>query len=202
MLAVTEIELDNRVAKIEGWLDRLNEDFEALLSRAHETSGEAGFDPAPRLRPCEHRREWMRGRLCLACDNTGLRRATEKERIEGRAYDPYSLNLPKTTTGVRVDASDAARRSRDIARLDASIASLQRDARIRAGAEVVEDPILRALRLVARRPPALRKIERALGHMREVYPDIYVGLYSRKKRSLQALALLVPGRIEPPPATS
>jgi len=40
---------------------------------AVETASEPGVDPNAKTRPCEHRPEWMRGRLCLACDNTGLR---------------------------------------------------------------------------------------------------------------------------------
>lgn len=185
-------ELENRVQKLVGWLDQLNEVYESLLSRAAETAGQAGFDPAPRVRPCEHRREWYRGDLCLACDNTGWRPLARGE--EG--IDPYAGNLPKTTTGVRVDQSAASERGRRLAHIDAQLAALHRDARIRAGMEAQEDYYLRALRIVSRKPKTVKRIEQGLMRLRERYPELYHRLPD-DRLALVALALFTPGRIEP-----
>jgi hypothetical protein len=48
------------------------------------------------MRPCEHRLEWYWGRLCLACENTGWRKATKKELKDGLAFDPYLDGAPRS----------------------------------------------------------------------------------------------------------
>jgi hypothetical protein len=155
-------------------------------------------DPDPRLRPCEHRPEWKRGRLCLACDNTGLRRATEKESLDGLAFDPYLLDPPRETFAVRRDESDAARRTRDAERLNAIIASLQRDARLRAGAEVREGA-LRGVRIIARMERDLGRTGRViLGVLESLPADTRRRALARDEAALAYLAAAIPGRVRKP----
>lgn len=192
-----------RVENVAAWLDVIAQSARELelevLSRQSETASEAGTDPDPRLRPCEHRTEWMRGRLCLACDNTGLRRATPQERADGLAYDPYLLNPPQRDTyNVARDESPSARRARDAERLDAIIASLRRDARLRSGDEVREGS-LRAVRIVSR-------FDRNLGRDgRKVYdtlarlsPPTRLRVLRRDPKALDLFARLVPGSLRAP----
>jgi hypothetical protein len=47
------------------------------------------WDDAPKKRPCECRAQWQRGRLCLACNNTGWRRIADGE----HGTDPYAHNV-------------------------------------------------------------------------------------------------------------
>lgn len=204
MTHLSEEALDERrIAKIESWLDWLDdaerEYEEIVLSRRSELASETGVDPDPLLRPCEHRDAWMRGGLCLACDNTGLRRATSKERDEGLAYDPYLINPPRSTFAVRRDESDAARRTANMERLNAAISTLQRDARIRAGAEVPDDAItslLRRVQATRRDHPTLRKLEWALGVMRRLDESLYVRALHRDHHALRLLGRMISGRLK------
>jgi hypothetical protein len=198
-----EVLHDRRIAKIESWLDWLEgaerEFEEIVLSRASELASETGADPDPRLRPCEHRPEWMRGGLCLACDNSGLRRATDKERAEGLAYDPYFIDPPRSTFAVTRDESEAARHTANLARLDSQIAQLQANARIRAGVEVPDDRMTALLRKVAgtrRNHPTLRKLEWALGAIRRQSIDLYVRAWARDPEVLELVSRMVRGRID------
>lgn len=187
-------QLRGRVDAINEWLDVLESMYEDLLSRPEETASAAGFDPDPRLRPCECRRAWRRGNLCLACDNTRWRPATKQERAEGLGVDPYSAQLSGGVTIVR-DESPASRRARELRRLDASITALERMARIRDGLDVTESRDARVFRLVARKHRTLNKLLVALAHLRERRHDLYLDL---RGRGAIALALLVPGRIDRP----
>ena len=194
---------DRRIAKIESWLDWLQDaerEFEEIvLSRASELASETGADPDPRLRPCEHRVEWMRGGLCLACDNTGLRRATEKERLEGLAYDPYFIDPPRSTYAVVRDESEAARRTAAMERLNTEIAKLQANARIRAGVEVPDDRMTALMRRVAstrRDHPSLRKLEWALSVLGRQDKRLAARAWARDPAVLELISKLIRGRID------
>jgi len=187
-------QLAGRVSAVHEWLDALEAMYEDLLSRPEETASAAGFDPDPRTKPCEHRRVWMRGKLCLACDNTGWRPLTRLEREEGLGVDPYSAQVSGGVTVVR-DESPSAKRARALRQLDASIAALERSARIRAGLDVAESRDARTFRKVARKEKTLHKILVAIALLRERHHDLYEDL---RGRGAYALALIVPGRLERP----
>lgn len=191
---MTREDVMNRAEKIREWFDVLDAMYEDLLSRPEETASAAGFDPDPRRKPCEHRRVWMREKLCLACDNTGWRPLTRLERDEGLGVDPYSAQLSSGVTVVR-DESPAARRARDLRQLDASISALERMARIRAGLDVPEGREARAFRVVARKHRTLNKILSGLKILRDSHRDLYE---DARGTGAVALALLIPGKIERP----
>lgn len=191
-----------RVENVRAWLSVIEESARELelevLSRPSETASETGVDPDPRLRPCEHRTEWVWGRLCLACDNTGFRRATDQEKREGLAYDLYLLDPPRETYAVRRDESESARRARDAERLDTIIASLQRDARLRAGAEVREEA-LRGVRIVERLDRQLGRTGRkVLAALESFAPTVRRLVLERDEKALTLLAATIPGRIRAP----
>lgn len=110
--------------------------------------------------------------------------------------DPYKSDLPPTTTGVRVDQSDAARRERERRHLTNVIDVLSRNALIRAGAEAAEDRDLRNYRLGQGGHRTVRKIVRALAFMRDHHFRDYDRLPAPS--SLLVLENLISGRIEPP----
>jgi hypothetical protein len=150
-MKVTEEERHaQRLANVSAWLDVIEDSARELeqevLSRTSETASEAGADPDPRVVLCRHPASARMGRLCLLCDNTGFASARE---VEGERVDPYLVDPPREVWAVRRDESDSARRARNAERLDAIIASLQRDARLRAGVEVREDE-LRYVRVISR----------------------------------------------------
>lgn len=157
--------LDERVERLREWWPLLDEPYEALVSRNEETSSVAGFDDAPGQRMCEHRLEWRRGRLCLACDNTGWRRLTDKEREDGLGVDPYASQLSSGITIVK-DESPASRRAREAERNDDILAGIARDQRVRAGLEAMEDRPMRDYRRVVRKPFTVRRILRAIELLR------------------------------------
>jgi hypothetical protein len=200
-----ELAASKRRTKVAEWIDVLEETARELelelLSRRSETASEAGADPDPRLRPCEHRTEWHRGRLCLACDNTGLRPATSKEREDGMAFDPYLLTPPRAGYAVTRDQSEAALRARDLEQLSSAIEVLERNARIREGQEVHEGE-LAAVRLLDRLERGLgrdgRKVAQALGRLQIVSSGLYRLALARDDRALDLLAQLVPGKLRGP----
>lgn len=195
-----EQRIADRIKKIELWLSFLDEAYEDLLSRPEETASLSGFhvrsetDPGPRVRPCECRSIWIRHKLCLACDNSGWRPAAEGE--EG--IDPYSAQVPKRASVLLIE-SDATKKLAQLARLDASIASLERNGLVRDGIEAPEDRELRAYRIVTGRKEHYRSLRRVLRGLRKllmVVPDAL----SRPRRMLaRALVHLVEGRLAPPP---
>lgn len=195
-----------KVQRVLAWLDVIEQsarDLElALLSRTSETASGTGTDPEPRLRPCEHRSEWQRGRLCLACDNTGLRPATDRERTDGLAYDPYLIDPPRDTYNVVRDQSEAARRSRDLAQLDAAIEVLQRTADERDGLAARERNPLRLTRTLEGMRRCLgrdgRRVLDALARIREVSPDAYRLVLARDETAVALLARIVRGRLRSP----
>lgn len=194
-----------RAEKVRAWIKVIEEaarDLELeVLSRHSETASETGTDPEPRLRPCEHRPEWRRGRLCLACDNTNLRTATEQERAEGLSYDPYLIDPPRDNYAVKRDQSDSSRRARDIAQLDASIESLERAARLRDGQDVSEGDT-RSLRVMetARRTLGRDglKVLAVLVKIRDASPGAYRAVLDGHPRALDLVAQAVPGKLRMP----
>jgi hypothetical protein len=186
--------LRRRAERISAWLEVYNEAYEELISRPEETASITGFDHAPHSKPCEHRLAWMMGNLCLACDNTGWRPLAKGE----VGVDPYAADISGGVTVVR-DESPAVQQAREAERLTASIAALERNARIRAGLEVREDRDLRNVRIVSRRPRILRKIGHGLEVLRTRHPGLYAQVPHRTQAAMLALAMLVPGRIDPLP---
>lgn len=191
MPSTREDELTDRAQKILSWIVYLDEVYSGLLSRPAETASLPGFDPEPQTRPCEHRAPWRRGKLCLACDNSGWRPLTARERDEGAGTDPYSVDVPAVKPPE--DDKELGRR-----RLDHILDGLERDARVRDGSEALEDRELRNYRLVANKSRSLVAIEKGLRRMRAEWPAVYEMLPAES--ALLVLARLTPGRIRRPPA--
>lgn len=195
----TKMKIQQRADRLAEWWPLISEPYESMISRSEETSSVSGFDDSPTTRMCECRLEWRRGKLCLACDNTGWRPATAEERSAGGAVDPYSAQVSSGVTIVR-DESPASRRARESERNDAIISGLQRDARIRAGVESAEDTSMRQFRMVARKTRTERRIIQGIELLRQLRPELYARLPERK--GLVALAAvmyhLIPGRIPSP----
>lgn len=185
-----------RAEKIRGWLQRIASAYEDSLSRPSELSSLSGFDDSPRKIPCEHRPAWARERLCLACNNSGWRPATAEERRDGSAVDPYAADPSSGMTVVRHE-SESAKRARDSRRIDAVLAVLRQNERIRANVDASETVESRLFGRVSRRTRTEVKILRALEHVRAYYPDIYADVPS--EGSLRFLARIIPGQIPQPP---
>ena len=195
MYTPEEDRLTKRAGRISEWLDYVEAMYSDLLSRRSETASRSGFDPRPSLRPCEHRIEWRQGRLCLACDNTGWRQATSKERAEGMGIDPYAADLPKHKT-VLVESA-GVKKAREGRHIDHVISQLERDAQVRAGLEAVEGSQTRVFRSVTtKKTPTLDRILHTLNHLRENDEVIYESL--DRSQLCDLLARLVPGPIEEP----
>lgn len=189
-----------RLEKIAAWLDWLDDVSERyeeiVISRAEETASLSGFDREPRYVVCRHPRKAMLGRLCLICNNTGF--ASKRDIPDGEPVDPYSLDTPKSATGIRTDQSPAGIRAAHMERLNAAIAALQRDSRLRAGAESQENQSMRLVRLVEsthHSHPILRRLVAALGYLRQRHPSLYRAAVAREYRGLMALEVLLPGRL-------
>lgn len=183
-----------RADKLAGWLQWISELYSSVdIGAAGDQP--AGFDADPRLRPCEHRAEWYRGGLCLACENTGWRKATKKERGEGMAFDPYAFELPKSQW--RVLESESSVRAREGEHLDAIIARCQRDERIRAGKEAKADRSMSAYLQVQQFPAGYGRVRRGLMLFQSARPHAYDRLPQRA--ALEELARFmwdhVPGKI-------
>ena len=157
------------------WFDWIEEQYADLLSRLAETDSLTGFNDLPDTRPCEHRAQWRRGKLCLGCDNTGWRKATHKEREEGLARDPYSFDLPKSQ--VKVVETESSRRAQEAARIDSIIATLDRHARVREGKDSLEDKNVRQFRMVTHRPKAARQVIAALRRVQHHGFDLFIDRY-------------------------
>lgn len=180
--------LRGRIEKLVAWFDYLDEAYTALLSRAEETSSKAGFaDPILRRYRCAY----------CASDHPCRNDACKNGWVTVEERDGYETDLPKTTTGIVLDESEGARRSREIARLTASIEAISRDVRIRHGVEAMEDPMMRAVRVVQRRPDEVKKIQRGLDVVASRWPALYDRL-PHDEAALAALALVIPGRLDPP----
>lgn len=191
---------ERRIAKIAGWLDWLQdverEYAEIVLSRREETASEAGVDPDPTVVICRHPLSARKGGLCLLCDNTGF--ASTKDVLDGTPVDPYLVDPPRSGFAVRQDESFAAKRTAAMERLNAEIAKLQRNARIRAGAEAQDDAMTSLLRRVQgtrRDHPTLRKVEWALGVMRRYDATLYRRAWERDPEALALMSKMLGGRL-------
>jgi hypothetical protein len=173
-------QLENRATKIAGWFEYLDGLYSRVHGRSEGSAEGEGFDPAPAHRPCEHRRQWRQGDLCLACDNTGWRRCAAGE--EG--IDPYTFDIRGSVTREVPGTLEGAR-------LDAEIARLEQLASVRAGTDLAEDPQTRQFRLVSNRHRTLGKILFTLQRIRLSLPDFR----ARSPEGLRLLALIVPGSI-------
>lgn len=141
---------DERADIVLWWLDWLEAQYENLLSREESAMAPAGFDAAPDKVMCEHRHQWKRGKLCLACDNTGWRRATHKERLDEIAADPYAREIPKSI--VKVNTSESSKAAQDAAKLDNIINTLIHNESVRNGKDVMEDKDLYLYRQACHKP--------------------------------------------------
>lgn len=192
----------DRMKNIRDWLLYSEEQYDVLVSRQSETASTVGWDDKPRTRPCECRVEWRIGKLCLACDNTGMRRCAFGE--EG--IDPYALGTKALRGGFTAassqDESEAQRRSAAMQLLNSKLGILERAAAVQSGKEAPEDTLMRKLRIIGNKPDTLRRIERALKILRdgdrshraerEDYDSLPHG-----RLGLLRLSLLIPGKIKP-----
>lgn len=194
--------------KIEDWIFWEADRAANLIARKEETAAESGWDPAPRTRPCEHRVEWMRGKLCLGCNNTNYRRLTPKERDENQGIDPYALDVKAIKGGFTAlsndDESAAQRRSAHMAQLTRVINQIERTTALREGREGELNQAMKDMLKLSFVPAPLRKIHAALFRMHEEKPWLYKGLVLWGK-PISQLALLqlsfwVPGQIRPAPS--
>jgi len=190
-----EERLAQRADKIADWLIWIDEVYANLISRRSETGSIAGFDDKPRSRPCEHRRAWMRGNLCLACENTNWRPLTIQEREEGLGIDPYAADLHRDR--VVVVESTSRRKAREAAHIDNIIDTCKRYERVRAGLEVLESPEAGQLRRIGAKSHPLDLIIAAINDLRDRHPELYQWLSFDKLCRL--LARIVSGRIPPAP---
>lgn len=183
------------------WLDVIDEaalDLEReILSRRSETASETGTDPDPDLVVCRHPAANRRGRLCLSCENTGFVKA---KLADGEPVDPYLID-PPSRYGVVRDQSEASRRARDLAQLDAAIDSLERAARVREGRDVQEGET-RAIRMMATASRSLgrdgRKVLAAVTWIKRSDPGTYRGILERDEVALGHLALVIHGSLRAP----
>jgi hypothetical protein len=191
---ITEEErIVRRAEKIESWFDYLDDLYGGLISRPEETASLSGWDDRPKVRRCECRVQWQRGRLCLACDNTGWRKLAAGE----TGIDPYSAGVKARSSFLLVE-SDGARRARASRQMDATIATLEQNGLIRKGIEIAEGNDARVFRLIGSKNGTLAKILQALSFLHEIDREAVRGA-SRQKLA-RALAHIVPGRLHCPPS--
>ena len=157
--------LEEKAAIVDEWFVWIRERYESFVSRVETGMAGQGFDSNPDSKPCEHRREWRRGKLCLACDTTGWRKATKQEKKDGLARDPYSFNLPKEQT--KMVESDSSRRAHHAALLDAEIDKLRLNERVREGTDILEDRSLRQYRVAMSFPQQALEIMDAFDRVRD-----------------------------------
>jgi hypothetical protein len=166
--------VEDRAAKLRGWLAYLGRVWDEIEAEAlaRDDGGLPGFGEAT-----------SRTYTCGACGGRGCRKC-HRGRVTITERDPYSTDLPATTTGVKLATSDP---KSEIARIDREIDRLRRLVRIRAGAEVREDRHLRLIRaherLTAGERSFLSRLERALSN----------------GATLDVLAETMSGRIPRPP---
>jgi hypothetical protein len=185
---LTEAErIATRAEKIESWFDYLDGLYGDLMSRPEETSSLAGWNDAPKTKPCECRIQWQRGRLCLACDNTGWRSIADGE----TGIDPYSAGVKQRTSFLLVE-SDGAKKARGQRQMDSTILRLERNELVRQGLELPEGSDARFFRLVAKIHSTLDKILLVIGWLFGRKPDFRMA--SRGQVAF-VLAQLVPGRL-------
>ena len=181
-----------RAEKVMSWFGYLDSLYGELLSRPEETSSLAGWNDAPKTRPCECRIVWQRGRLCLACDNTGWRPIADGE----TGIDPYSAQVPKRASFLLIE-SDATKKIAGQRQMDSTILVLERNALIRGGYELAEGSDARFFRMVATKRHTLNKILLVMGWLFSRY---HVFRSVGRDTLALVLAQLVPGRLHPAPA--
>ena len=175
-------QLEARADKIYRWFEYARELYERPHGRAEGAAEGEGFDPAPDRRRCEHRRQWMANKLCLACDNTGWRPCADGE--EGT--DPYAVNIKGSVTREVPVVLEGER-------LDEAIARLEHLAAVRAGTDLTEDRQTRHYRLVSHKPGTLNRILATLERIKLAMPEFR----PLSDEGLLLLAALVPGKITP-----
>ncbi len=197
----TSPSMERRYVNIEDWLEWGEERYSLLLSRASETASLPGWDNEPRLRPCECKWEWRRGKLCLMCDNTRFRKCDPGDE---RAVDPYALGVTQIKGGFHAksagDESAAQKLAASIARLSSLIASLERTRMQREDVEAAPDRAMQQLiQLVGdtldRAPRSYRKIMLAVHAMRARTPWMADKLPGRD--AIILLSAMIPGKIDP-----
>jgi hypothetical protein len=191
---MTEAErIANRAEKIESWFVYLDGLYADLMSRPEETSSLAGWNDAPKTKPCECRVQWQRGRLCLACDNTGWRPIADGE----VGIDPYSAQVPKRASFLLIE-SDATRKVAGQRRMNSTITVLERNAFIRAGTELAEGQDARIFRTVSSKSATLNKILWGLALL--LHFDAEAVRRASREALARALAHILPGRLYAAPA--
>lgn len=183
------------------WLDWIEELYQELVKlSSSELASLPGFDNKPDKKPCECRIEWRRGKLCMACENTGWRNLAQRENPEEHGIDPYAVDLPKHRH--TLVESEGTKRAREGAHLDNIIDGLRRNARVRAGAEGTEDRSLRQFRQIqsrAHRNSSLRHILWALQRIQA--QKSLVDIPRSKLCMLVAVCVAQSGqRLRPPPS--
>jgi len=186
---VTEAErIANRAEKVLSWFGYLDDLYGELLSRPEETSSLAGWNDAPRTKPCECRAQWQRGRLCLACDNSGWRKVADGE----TGIDPYSAGVKARSSFLLVE-SDGAKKARGQRQMDSTILVLERNSLIRDGAELAEGQEARVFRTVSSKATTLTKILWGLALL--VHIDGEAVRRASREALARALAHILPGRL-------
>jgi hypothetical protein len=183
--------IEERASVVRDWLVWLQEMYAETISRQEEMRGsESGFDPQPHRIACRHPRKAKKGKLCMACDNTGWREATAQEKNEGMALDPYAGDLPKKRTAMIL--SDELSETQ---LLDATIANLDRLVRVRDGEDILEDRALMQYRIVSQKPPSAVRVISAMNRIKHYGFDNFLDLHE-----VCVMAALLTGPLRAPPA--
>ena len=194
---MTESErLKKREEHIRNWLIYVHDLYADLVSRPSEQASVSGFDAEPSVKPCEHRLPWRRGKLCLACDNTGWRKLTHREKVDNEGIDPYAAEVSRGITIVK-DESAASVKQRHDKRIDAILLSLESAEKVQSGEEAKETTESRNFRIVAEKHASLRKILASIEQLKSDHPMLYWRMSG--EQLVRLLARIVPGRIRPTP---
>ena len=188
MYVTDEERLIRRAEKIESWFDYLDNLYGNLLSRPAETSSLSGWNADPRTKPCECRPQWQRGRLCLACDNSGWRPIADGE----VGIDPYSAQAPGRTSFLLVE-SDGARKAKGQRQMDSTILVLERNSLIRSGIELAEGQEARVFRTISAKSLTLTKVLWGLALL--LHFDGEAVRRASREALARALAHILPGRL-------
>jgi hypothetical protein len=156
-----------RIEKLHALLVRADEVYDVL--GRDEKRQPAGFISGHRYATCSDcLTNGFTSRDCASCHGAGEVRLPRG--------DPYSRDLPPTTTGVKLDESQGARRARSQAQSGALVSKLERAEKVQSGEEAVEDKLLRVVRLASSRPGVYRRLSKALEEMYLEVPDLYYEL--------------------------
>jgi hypothetical protein len=188
MYLTDEERLVRRAEKIESWFDYLDGLYGNLLSRPAETSSLSGWNDAPRTKPCECRPQWQRGRLCLACDNSGWRPIADGE----TGIDPYSAQVKGRSSFLLLE-SDMSKKAAGQRQMDSTILVLERNSLIRGGIELAEGQEARVFRTVSAKSATLTKILWGLALL--LHFDAEAVRRASREALARALAHILPGRL-------